>query len=203
MIENSPKNNLKFQDEVKSAVVGEKNIIYNYFYYREDVRDKLVESEETAVEEKLPCPYRGLFHFGPNDAEIFFGREVFVEELFKATQIRNFVPLIGASGSGKSSVVLAGLVPKLEQEGNWKFTHFHPGSENDPFYALAEALVPLYRSDLDSTDRMTQADKLAKSLSEEELSLAKVFSNIQLRSCTSTNKLNTPGVIINLLSFSP
>ena len=179
MIKNSPKNNPKFEDEVKSAVVGEKNIIYNYFYYREDVKDKLVESEETAVEEKLPCPYRGLFHFGPKDAEIFFGREVFVEKLFQATKARNFIPVLGASGSGKSSVVLAGLVPKLEQEGNWKFTHFRPSSGNDPFYALAEALVPLYRSDLDSTDRMTQADKLAKSLSEEELSLAKVFSNIQ------------------------
>ncbi len=179
MAEDSPKYNPTFEDEVKSAVVGEKNIIYNYFYYREDVRSKSVESEETAASEKLPCPYRGLFHFGPNDAEVFFGRQVFVEKLFQATQNRNFIPVLGASGSGKCSVVLAGLVPKLEQEGNWKFTHFRPSSGNDPFYVLAEVLVPLYRSDLDSIDRMTQAGKLAKSLSEGELSLAKVFSNIQ------------------------
>jgi hypothetical protein len=49
--------------------------------------------------------------------QYFFGRESFVERLFQATQTRNFIPLLGASGSGKSSVVLAGLVPRLQQEG--------------------------------------------------------------------------------------
>ncbi|OKH49811.1 tetratricopeptide repeat protein, partial [Scytonema sp. HK-05] len=149
--------------------------ITNY-YYRENTTLFPVEYTD-AADENLPCPYRGLFHFGPDDAEFFFGREVFVEELFAATQNRNFIPVLGASGSGKSSVVLAGLVPKLQKEGHWLFTHFRPGS--DPFYALAEALIPLYRSELDSTDKMTQAGKLAKSLNEGELSLAKVFSNIQ------------------------
>ncbi|NEO73598.1 WD40 repeat domain-containing protein, partial [Moorena sp. SIO3H5] len=112
---------------------------------------------------------------------VFFGRDVFVEKLVEASQTRNFIPVLGASGSGKSSVVLAGLVPKLEKEGHWKFTHFRPSSGKNPFYALAEALVPLYKSELDSTDQMTQAGKLAKSLSKEELSLDNVFSNVQRR----------------------
>ncbi|NEO71598.1 hypothetical protein, partial [Moorena sp. SIO3H5] len=84
--------------------------IHNYFYYREAIRGKPVESDKTPVQ-KIICPYRGLFHFGPNDAKVFFGRDVFVEKLVEASQTRNFIPVLGASGSGKSSVVLAGLVP--------------------------------------------------------------------------------------------
>jgi ABC-type branched-subunit amino acid transport system substrate-binding protein len=154
-------------------IVG--NIIYNY-YYREEVKTAIDNPADVAESDPLPCPYRGLFHFGPEDAEYFLGRESFVEELVIATQNRNFIPLLGASGSGKSSVVLAGLVPKLQQAGNWQFTHFRPGS--DPFYALAEALVPLYMSESDSTDKITQAGKLAESL-KEGTPLARVFSSIQ------------------------
>ena len=125
----------------RDYIQGNAYYICNY-YYREDVRVTPVKPADASDEDNLPCPYRGLFHFGPDDAEFFFGREVFVSELFEATQNRNFLPVLGASGSGKSSVVLAGLVPRLQQAGHWKFTHFRPGS--DPFHALAEALVPLY-----------------------------------------------------------
>ncbi|NEO40588.1 MAG: hypothetical protein F6J90_31350 [Moorea sp. SIOASIH] len=117
-----------------------------------------------------------MFHFSPNEAEYFFGRDVFIKELFQGTQTRNFIPVLGASGSGKSSVVLAGLVPKLVKAGHWQFTHFRPGK--DPFLALAQALVPLYRSDLDSTDKIIQARKLARSFSEDELPLSDVFATI-------------------------
>ena len=123
--------------DVKESVIipGDGNtatITITNYYYREDTAVIPVESTD-AADENLPCPYRGLFHFGPDDAKYFFGREVFIEELFVTTQTSNFIPLLGASGSGKSSVVLAGLVPKLQQEGNWLFTHFRPGS--DPFHA--------------------------------------------------------------------
>ncbi|NEQ68332.1 MAG: hypothetical protein F6J86_28865 [Symploca sp. SIO1B1] len=165
----------KFEDDIKSAVVGERNFIFNYFYYSQDI--KSVESKATTVDDQLPCPYRGLFHFGPNDAEVFFGREIFIEELYSATQTRNFIPVLGASGSGKSSVVLAGLVPKLQQEGHWKFTHFRPGS--DPFHALALALVPLYTPELDNTDQIAQARKLAGYLKDNTIPLSDVFAKIQ------------------------
>ncbi len=159
------------------AIHGDNNKqvqIINY-YYREATKAVAAESTDTD-NEILPCPYRGLFHFGPDDAEFFFGREVFVEELFAATQTRNFIPVLGASGSGKSSVVLAGLVPRLEQEGNWLFTHFRPGSE--PFHALALALVPLYTPNLNATERIAQARQLANYLREGTISLADVFAQI-------------------------
>ncbi len=150
--------------------------IYNY-YYREDIRVTPVASDKADAEEKLPCPYRGLFHFTPKDAEFFFGREVFVEELFQATQKRNFIAVLGASGSGKSSVVFAGLVPKLQQECHWHFTHFRPGS--DPFYALALALVPLYTPELNATEQIVQTRQLADCLKNLSVPLSDVFTTIQ------------------------
>ncbi|YAF96148.1 MAG: WD40 repeat domain-containing protein [Nodularia sp. CChRGM 3473] len=175
MAEDSSKYNLEFQDQAKGVAIGDGNIIYNYFYYREEVGTASVD----VPDDKLPCPYRGLFHFGPNDAEVFFGREIFIEQLYIATKTCNFIPVLGASGSGKSSVVLAGLVPKLQKQGHWQFTHFRPGSDKDPFYALAEALVPLYRAEIDSTDKITQAGKLAESLKDGTTPLSRIFSSIQ------------------------
>ncbi|NER45965.1 MAG: WD40 repeat domain-containing protein [Symploca sp. SIO1A3] len=178
MAEESPKYSSKFEESVDSVVVGENNNIYNYFYYREDVSAKPVESQETSAEQqKLPCPYRGLFHFGPNDADVFFGRDHTVDELFEATKIHNFVAVVGASGIGKSSVVLAGLVPKLIKEGNWQFTHFRPSSE--PFHGLAKALVPLYTPELNATQQMGQARELANYLRNSTIPLSDVFDEIQ------------------------
>jgi hypothetical protein len=159
-----------------TSATGDATVIINY-YYREDTRVVPVDSPDTAADENLPCPYRGLFHFGPDDAEFFFGREVFVEELFQATRTRNFIPVLGASGSGKSSVVLAGLVPRLQHEGHWLFTHFRPGS--DPFHALAEALVPLYEPEKNATEQMLQARQLAGYFVNGFVPLKDVFDRIQ------------------------
>ncbi len=180
MAGDSPKYNPRFEAQAKGFAVGDNNIIYNYFGYREEVRAAPVD----AADDNLPCPYRGLYHFTPNDSEFFFGRDVFVEKLFQATQNRNFIPVLGASGSGKSSVVLAGLVPKLETDGHWKFTHFRCGS--DPFHALALALVPLYTPELDDTDQIAQARKLASYLSDTTVPLSDVFARIQQNNFNNT-----------------
>ena len=86
-----------------TSATGDAIITITNYYYREDVKVAPVSTE--ATDKILPCPYRGLFHFGPDDAEYFFGREVFVTELFKATQTRNFIPVLGASGRDRKSVV--------------------------------------------------------------------------------------------------
>jgi WD40 repeat protein len=150
-----------------------RHIIYNYFYQE----SKAVSVESTGLADSLPCPYRGLFHFSPADAEFFFGRQVFVDELVRAVQVRSFIPVLGASGSGKSSVVLAGLVPQLQQQGHWQFTHFRPG--RDPFHALSLALVPLYTPDLDATDQIAQARRLSTYLQQGEVLLADAIARIQ------------------------
>ncbi len=163
------------------------NVIYNYYYYyREEVKTAIDDAAKSATADLLPCPYRGLYHFGPEDAEYFFGRESFVEELVKATQTSSFIPLLGASGSGKSSVVLAGLVPKLQQAGHWQITYFRPSAgvdhlstKVDPFHALASALVPLYAPELNKTERIRQSRQLASYFRTGETLLADVFLTIQ------------------------
>jgi hypothetical protein len=119
-----------------------------------------------------PSPYKGLAYFGPQDAGRFFGREKAIQALVAAVAKRSFTAVVGASGSGKSSVVLAGLAPRLETEGGWRSTYFRIGTEPDknPFAALARALSPLLGND-DVVDRMTRAQKLANSLANGEISL--------------------------------
>ena len=58
-------------------------------------------------------PYVGLAAFQAEDADRFFGREKLVDELRKLLTVDRFVPVFGASGVGKSSLLRAGLVPAL------------------------------------------------------------------------------------------
>ena len=89
-----------------------------------------------------PCPYRGLFAFREEDSHLFLGREKITEDLAAAVKTKPLVAVVGPSGSGKSSVVFAGLIPALRQTKiQLQIISFCPG--NNPFKALAAALVPL------------------------------------------------------------
>ena len=68
-----------------------------------------------AVGRSLPT-YDIHTFFREEDAEFFFGRDNSIDELHKSVQARSCVVLVGPSGSGKSSVIRAGLVPKLRRE---------------------------------------------------------------------------------------
>ena len=59
------------------------------------------------------CPYRGLRAFEPDDAEFFFGRDRDVQRLIEKLKAGRFLAVLGPSGSGKSSLVRAGLLPAL------------------------------------------------------------------------------------------
>ncbi|RUT04257.1 hypothetical protein DSM106972_044850 [Dulcicalothrix desertica PCC 7102] len=80
------------------------------------------------------CPYRGLFAFREEDAQFFFGRETFTDQLLEAVQSKPLVAIIGSSGSGKSSVIFASLIPRLRQINNSHIITFRPSSE--PLHAL-------------------------------------------------------------------
>ncbi|HUP85975.1 MAG TPA: protein kinase [Acidimicrobiales bacterium] len=58
------------------------------------------------------CPYPGLIAFGPEDADRYFGRQTIVGELLERLRSHPFVAVIGASGSGKSSLLRAGVAPR-------------------------------------------------------------------------------------------
>ena len=88
------------------------------------------------------CPYQGLEAFGKEPARFFFGREKVVQLLREKLGQANFVPIIGASGSGKSSVLRAGLIPQLEKNG-WRILEpILPGVE--PLAELKRALLGLF-----------------------------------------------------------
>ncbi|MEU0190988.1 hypothetical protein ABZ250_14155 [Streptomyces afghaniensis] len=67
-------------------------------------------------EEDTSPPYRGLARFEPDHRELFFGRDRLVEELRELVSGHRFAVLFGASGSGKSSLLRAGLIPRLREE---------------------------------------------------------------------------------------
>jgi DNA-binding SARP family transcriptional activator/WD40 repeat protein len=83
-------------------------------------------------------PYRGLRSFDEGDAAQFFGRAAVVDDLFERVGTSRLVTVIGASGSGKSSVVRAGLVPRLRADGCVAVAMV-PG--DDPLTALDAALA--------------------------------------------------------------
>ncbi len=90
------------------------------------------------------CPFKGLASFEPVDADYFFGRERLVAELVARLVGAGFLGIVGPSGSGKSSVLRAGLLPALAggvlpgSEG-WRRLLLRPGER--PMEELRRVLV--------------------------------------------------------------
>ena len=121
-----------------------------------------------AVREAI-CPYRGLDAFREEDAAFFFGRgsasepESPIGQLVRKVREHPFVMVVGRSGSGKSSLVYAGLLPALRRERDrfWNVLSLRPGPT--PLRALAAAFNP--RADDEgaaeyATKITTEADQL-------------------------------------------
>ncbi len=100
----------------------------------------------------IPNPFKGLEAFQQTDAHFFFGRERLIEKsLQRLRQDRptRFLAVVGASGSGKSSLVRAGIMPTLRRGAlpaseHWRMSIFMPGGS--PVEALAQRLAPLIES---------------------------------------------------------
>jgi WD40 repeat protein/DNA-binding SARP family transcriptional activator len=90
-------------------------------------------------------PYKGLRAFEEVDAADFFGRELLTEHLIDRLRRARFLAVVGPSGSGKSSVVRAGLIPALRSgalpgSANWRIVEMFPGA-----YPLEELEAALLR----------------------------------------------------------
>ena len=95
-------------------------------------------------------PYLGLQAFDEADARLFFGREADVQRLVEKLKAARFLAVIGASGSGKSSLARAGLVPALRRNAlpgsdQWMIRVFRPGAR--PLAELALHLVQMRGED--------------------------------------------------------
>ena len=90
------------------------------------------------------CPFKGLASFEPVDADYFFGRERLVAELVARVVGAGFLGIVGPSGSGKSSVLRAGLLPALAGgvlpgSAGWRRLLLRPGER--PLDELRRVLV--------------------------------------------------------------
>jgi len=95
-------------------------------------------------EAELRNPYKGLRAFHETDAADFFGRETLINELLDALARHRLVGVVGPSGSGKSSLVRAGLVPALRSgrlagSADWLIADMFPGAR--PFEELETGLL--------------------------------------------------------------
>jgi WD40 repeat protein/class 3 adenylate cyclase len=134
------------------------------------------------------CPYQGLAAFHEEDAQFFFGREKFTTRLMKAVKTQPMVAVIvGSSGSGKSSAVFAGLLPRLREQSEWQVAIFRPGAH--PFYALAGALMPMLEPEMSETDRLAEIHNLAERLKGGEITLHHVMERVQQKSASEQRLL--------------
>ena len=89
-------------------------------------------------------PFPGLRPFAPEESELFFGRETESREVMDKLLRNRFITVIGASGTGKSSLIYCGVLPKIRDfersdSSFWRIIMFRPG--NDPFGNLGTAVL--------------------------------------------------------------
>jgi energy-coupling factor transporter ATP-binding protein EcfA2 len=115
------------------------------------------------------CPYKGLsyFDFNTEDPKYFYGRTALTDELLEKVREGNFLAVVGASGSGKSSAVRAGLLYQLKLgerisgSNQWSIYIFRP--HEHPLESLAEIFLEPGLSTVDRADQLRKARDLIDS----------------------------------------
>ena len=118
-------------------------------------------------------PFPGLRAFGQKEQHLFFGREDHIKDLLSKLGNNHFVAIVGTSGSGKSSLVRAGLLPRLlegaltSRNSSWLVATMRPG--NTPLKNLADALAT--PAVFGSTDPDKISTSILEILREDQLGL--------------------------------
>ncbi len=126
----------------------------------------------------LVNPYPGLRPFRQTEAHLFFGRSTQTDELLVELGRSRFVAVMGPSGSGKSSLVKAGLIPalhggfSLRVGSRWRIAVFRPGG--NPIHNLALALSDPDVLGPEDSDIQTEAAQIEATLRRSGLGLADV-----------------------------
>ncbi|MCP6761962.1 MAG: hypothetical protein NHB32_25150 [Fischerella sp. CENA71] len=107
-------------------------------------------------------PYKGLKKFELEDKDLFFGRDQLITQLVKKLEHRNLILLLGASGSGKSSVVRAGLIPWLSRKWGSHFVHLTFTPDQDPFESLYASLLSKFPQKEAQIAREAKADTVTQ-----------------------------------------
>jgi len=148
------------------------------------IRGKARPHEPFTLPEEPP-PYRGLYPFEEKHASIFFGRAREVDAVLQKLEHSNFVAVVGASGAGKSSLIRAGVLPKLGQRMSWPkpihTTVLTPGA--DPLRSVADHVVSLLLPNALVGDLLANAKSLEQEMLEGNDGLHKA-----LRTLTAGNR---------------
>ena len=137
----------------------------------------LVRAQEEARLERNP--FRGLMSFREDDAPYFFGRETESQELAALVKEHRSVLLVGASGSGKSSIVNAGLLPVLRSAPDgavWMVLTLRP--EADPLASLARSIASVQREQSNAANIEIEAGRLRRHMAEDPVSSRGMFARL-------------------------
>ncbi len=129
---------------VKDANVG-RDLTFAPVQIGTKIETQIIQTSVTEVTQQpliKTSPYQGLKRFNLQDRDRFFGRDQLIARLFEAVNRSNLSLVLGASGSGKSSVVRAGLIPQLKKSlESSKFYDFIFTPNDDPFESLYRCLL--------------------------------------------------------------
>src|SRR5476651_329617 len=130
-------------------------------------------------------PFPGIRNFEPEEDFLFFGRDEQIKNMLDILSEKHFLALIGYSGSGKSSLIKAGIIPAISKgkmdkggENGWETIYFRP--EDDPFRSFAGALYRIFG--VDAADEEAFISETAAFLKSEEtdfLSIYKKFNTVK------------------------
>lgn len=126
-------------------------------------------------------PYVGLRPFNVNESILFFGRNEQTTELLQRLHQHHFVAVVGSSGSGKSSLIKAGLIPALkagylvDDSDQWFIAIMKPGQS--PLYNLAEAVLEQVNAHSDPTAVAALVKQIEEEGADVLLSLFETIRN--------------------------
>ena len=139
--------------------------------------------------QKTTNPFPGLRPFQEDESHLFFGREEQTDELMRRLKQHRFLAVVGTSGSGKSSLVRAGLLPSLYQGfmtqagSHWQVAMMRP--EDRPIANLAEALSQTFSDQSPIDDLEMHRVVTETTLQRGSLGLVEVVQNNPMQTPTN------------------
>jgi tetratricopeptide (TPR) repeat protein len=205
------------QSQTQDNLIKDTKVIGDLIFAPVQIGTQIVQISITEIKTRqliTTSPYKGLSPFEAEDKDNFFGRDQFLAGLVNELEHTNLLLLLGASGSGKSSIVRAGLVPYLTQKWGSKLVNLTFTPDQDPFESLyASLLQQRYKQSEVQIVREQKADtfiRLVKALKQPEAywfifidQFEELFTTTQegrreefIASITRLSKVNAPFVKI-------